>query len=774
MKARYAFKIAALIVLLSASPALLAQEAVDVERLLTNGRFISMNNPTLTDAEVDALLKVLNETDARRRYSAASALMFNKYPRAAEALKSLISSDNPTNLRILGIHAHLKYGDEKTMEILVDLLGDKDPEVRGHAASTLARANDPKFSDQLLKMLEEDEINVRRDIAAGLCTGPKDERFVIPLMRSLNESHPSVKDTFARALSRYIEEPRVLELALSLSRSEIVAERQAATVLLAASSEAVAAKALSLLVHDIDSSVRVSAAKARLEAAPAADKIKACLEFLNSPDSETRIMAASTLQDCRETFIIPSLVAALGDTEIRVVQIASSRLLFSDYRSAGPFLQLAESPDAQRRRMAAEAFKKIQDPGAIDMQIRMLKDASQEVRILAIEGLARFRNEPGVLDALAGLMDDPDEKIRHMGFKWLSIANDTRAIQPLLAMLKSDNSAKRAEAVNSLRNFMGNPDILQALMDAAAAGDAELRKHIISCFAYVEGPRISSFVANYIKDEDVEVRMQAALRMSNYGKPGEFAGNADLLEALNECLKSEDTDIRLRAVRGLVALGDTQAKRRIIELFKDEKQFIRSEALIALRQLGDKEHRELVLELIDDPSYGVRNNVVEYLDHHDERNREIFARMLADTSENVRVTVGRKLQYMNDKRGTDALLEELIVNRSGAAASALGASKDPRVFDALMTALKSDRQDLRWSAAHALGFVGDARAIEPLLEVLNESDPYMKSSAAGALGHLRAKSATAPLLELLTHDSPDVSSAALHALERIGAIGDDH
>jgi HEAT repeat protein/PBS lyase HEAT-like repeat-containing protein len=108
-----------------------------------------------------------------------------------------------------------------------------------------------------------------------------------------------------------------------------------------------------------------------------------------------------------------------------------------------------------------------------------------------------------------------------------------------------------------------------------------------------------------------------------------------------------------------------------------------------------------------------------------------------------------------------------------AAAARLGASRDPRALEALITALGDANRDVRWAAIETLGEIGDRRAVPPLLEYLKKPEAYRwgKRLAASALGAIGDPAAVDALGELLRDDDAFVRRLAALALVRIGDPG---
>ena len=101
------------------------------------------------------------------------------------------------------------------------------------------------------------------------------------------------------------------------------------------------------------------------------------------------------------------------------------------------------------------------------------------------------------------------------------------------------------------------------------------------------------------------------------------------------------------------------------------------------------------------------------------------------------------------------------------AAFALSRSRDSRVVEPLVAALKDTESVVRSAAASALGTIGDPRVIEPLIATLKDSDPKVRSSAASALGDIKDPRVVEPLIAALKDMDAEVRRAAVWALGEI-------
>jgi HEAT repeat protein len=100
------------------------------------------------------------------------------------------------------------------------------------------------------------------------------------------------------------------------------------------------------------------------------------------------------------------------------------------------------------------------------------------------------------------------------------------------------------------------------------------------------------------------------------------------------------------------------------------------------------------------------------------------------------------LEDFHDLRAVDSLIDILKNDsnndvRSGAAYS-LGRIRNPKAFDALLTALSDPYKRTRYQAATSLGLLGDVRAIEALKRATEDENMTVRHHAAQALEMINA------------------------------------
>lgn len=129
------------------------------------------------------------------------------------------------------------------------------------------------------------------------------------------------------------------------------------------------------------------------------------------------------------------------------------------------------------------------------------------------------------------------------------------------------------------------------------------------------------------------------------------------------------------------------------------------------------------------------------------------------------------LGRLDDPRVVDALItalndDDLSVRRR--AANALDRWRDPRSTEALIAALEEPDAEIATHAARTLGKIGDARALEPLVKALEHRQAAVRRRAATALGRLGDVRAVDALIAALYNRDAETRSRALVSLAYLG------
>ncbi|MCX5654423.1 MAG: HEAT repeat domain-containing protein [Planctomycetota bacterium] len=399
--------------------------------------------------------------------------------------------------------------------------------------------------------------------------------------------------------------------------------------------------------------------------------------------------------------------------QVRARAAGMAGFLLRDGRAVEPLAAAMGDNDRRVREAAKYALEHIYDPHAGHAFVLALGHSDPAVRAVAADRLTWIAGNTDLRDDFAVLATaacDPDPKVRCKAIFLLHDSRDPRAVDLLVAAMKSDDPETRREAAWSLAWF----------------GDVRARDSLVAA----------------LKDKDPDVRAEAVAGLAEIG--GDHA-----VELLLAAFADESGQVRWRAASALEEVGNSRAIPVLTAALKDPKDSVRSHAARALGNLTDP------LGPVVRPPRGapakkvrgaavIRREALRVPPDLDARITEGLAALMADTSSDV----------------------------YGAAADALVRRLDARCVPAVIAALKDGKTVYaRQAAARVLGKIKDPRAIKPLVACLADSEWIVRDAARDALRTYKGEALTAALLAAPRSDRPEGRSRLVEMLAESGAAG---
>jgi len=223
---------------------------------------------------------------------------------------------------------------------------------------------------------------------------------------------------------------------------------------------------------------------------------------------------------------------------------------------------------------AAEALGEIGDERAVEPLLAALKnDETSGVRWKAVEALSKL-GTPAVAGLIGALQHDDDD-VRWKAAIGLGEIGDPNAIPSLVNLLCDDDRYVRSRAAYAL-SMMGEPAV-DPLICALREGDGNLRWGAAIALGKIQNPRAIEPLIRALADKYENVRAESAAALAAIGKPA--------LGPLLQFLKFSDGAARLESVTALGELQDTGAIQPLIQLLEnadeDERKAI-ADALDAI------------------------------------------------------------------------------------------------------------------------------------------------------------------------------------------------
>lgn len=249
--------------------------------------------------------------------------------------------------------------------------------------------------------------------------------------------------------------------------------------------------------------------------------------------------------------------------------------------------------NAALRAEAARMLGRIRDRTAGVPIVELLKDGDAGVREAAAEALPHVTDTPA-LHALVRLLEH--ESTRDMAAEVLGRLKDPGALEPLAAMLKSQDATARRMAAEALEQLADSRSV-DVWVEAMACADlitiasrslkriAELRKRI-------------SDILDRLRDIEgtvalEEARIGVSMDLIALGRPAV----SDLLEALDD----ELWVVREAAAQALGIIGDLRAVTPLLHKAKtDRDRGVRESCIKALGEFGDSRSIDVLVDAVQD------------------------------------------------------------------------------------------------------------------------------------------------------------------------------
>jgi HEAT repeat protein len=272
-------------------------------------------------------------------------------------------------------------------------------------------------------------------------------------------------------------------------------------------------------------------------------------ELLQNPKPETRHRIALELGKIGPP-ALKRLIVVLTDThqkvEIRVLAMEALGIIGSP---AIDFLvPILKHDDESARKMAITALGYTGDHRAIDPVFMAFQDESYDARIYAAQALDRI----GIFstDQLIPLLQNDCPRVREWAAGKLGKIGDSRAVNPLSALLKDEEKQVRKQVVLALGEI-GAP-ALDPLLEALTDDNRFVRRYAAEAIGEIGDPRAVESLIITLGDEQKMVRMRAAEALRKIGSPA--------IESLTGALKSEDPKVRELAAKTLKKIQGSETE----------------------------------------------------------------------------------------------------------------------------------------------------------------------------------------------------------------------
>ncbi|MHB9023159.1 MAG: HEAT repeat domain-containing protein [Armatimonadota bacterium] len=703
---------------------------------------------------VDPLLIALTCPDPAVKKKAVQALGRIGDRRAIEPLLVQLKGGD-TDLRSAVVQAFQNLYGEKVLTALLEACRDKDPRVRAAAAIALQSHRGERATQALLTASKDADPTVRRPAFNSLAQRREARALPDLLARARGGEVQSRIEALQLIGWNKFQDARVEEVVRLAWKDDDVRVRRAA---LDALPSAEPAWELDILLEaGVDPDAGIRNAVPRKLAASQDPRAQALLrDLLQDANSGVRQQTLYALGEQKAVWAVELICQCLRKPENRERAISALERIGDPRAATEPLIALLADDRERDKQAILQALRQVGDARAIAPVMTLLADADSNISSQARSTLSYLymrhsqQAKPlltaaltnphplvraivvGMLgvninaDTLAGMLGDPDDRVRVAAATGLASQHDARAVEPLLALIENKDTEVRNQAVGAL-GMSDDPGAVTALLKMAANPD----QHVAIRAIYALGQARSQQAIPIILQLLAEGARKANLRV--------LADLGDIRPVLNaqhryrgESYYQETLFFKTLATIGVPAVEPCLA------LLRDAQPTNRAVAGIALRYLRDR------------------------------RSVSPLCGALRDENATVRLIAARALRDLADARALQPLLAAL----KGADPDlrlqiemALGEIGDTRAVEPLLTLLTTGTPDEQYVITRALGQIGAARAIAPLAAFLKTTaDAEARVQANFALGKLGDAQAVDRLIAQLDDDDPEVVFQAVRAL----------
>ena len=344
-----------------------------------------------------------------------------------------------------------------------------------------------------------------------------------------------------------------------------------------------------------------------------------------------------------------------------------------------PLIEMFERASPDLLPWVSDAIMGLSAGNKIQPIIKALGDDDPQKRNQSISILTNigFSNVELLIDALS----DRNWRIRYEVAGILGDIRDTRAIVPLVALLRDSYPAVRQRAKTSIKNSGVQASVQLNKMLESHIDDNYLRLQVIDVLGEIDGATEILIDNLYSKDKSI--------RISSISKLGQSRSLA-AFHALAKALDSTD-DLLPIVIDALSNFG-SQSTELLLKFLQDTDPQVRDSAARALGKIKDKHAISVLSQLLHQK--GIHEHV-----------RQLAAFVLGKISDQSSIKV------LIDT------LEDPSMRVVLSAVDALGEIGSRAIPSLIQTAIKADYWLVRSNAVKALGQIEDQRAIDFLLSL---------------------------------------------------------
>ena len=275
-----------------------------------------------------------------------------------------------------------------------------------------------------------------------------------------------------------------------------------------------------------------------------------------------------------------------------------------------------------------------------------------------------------------------------------------------------------------------------------------------------------------LKDNDWEIRENAAIALGNMG---DTASIPFLIDALND---SNDT-VKIKVMKALGKLKASSSSPRLLSFINSNNKDIQTNAIYTLSKIGYKPENDNELEnifkVLKDDDYRVRLIVANILGNTSNKKSVIpLTEAINDNSEIVKNAIVDALGKLGDTRAVPYIISSLDDKTDTTMAielRALSKIGDKQAIQYLSNRLKKENTINKMLFISSLTNYHDSNVAEVLLDTMKNNQDSIRAYSILALVSIADTAAIKPIINIYFSDnSVDVRNAAIYVLNELKAF----
>ncbi|MFA5479651.1 MAG: HEAT repeat domain-containing protein [Candidatus Muiribacteriota bacterium] len=535
---------------------------------------------------INSMLKIKDEQSISKLMQIASSLSEEVY------------------FRILILKEIIKFEEKDSSEIIntaVELLQDKNNEIKKRALNIIIHFNVKNIQNYLLPMIKEGDIDIRVKSLRYLYK--LEGENLIPKLISILSSESVESKSKERIVEVLwiINSPKITDLLEKLCSCNELYIRRNAVISLAHTQIPKASEIIVKRLQDEEHIVR-NAALMALAKLNARHYVKNIMPLLMDKNDEVRKEAVVTIQSLIDDRELEKLEPLMKNPNLQVLksvlEIFSNKKYFPSnfYKNVSSFM---ETKDDEIIKSVIKILSILKDKKTYDVLISLYNNASENIKVEILYTLKNFNNlYAEMIPFLFEYYKNEDSpKLRAILTDIISLAKNHTSGNILLYIVKNETDKRtKSNAIEALEQYVDvieEVELVNTIMPSLKDENNRVKANAAKALWKFGGLRMVSMLEDMMKEED---RWQKASACFVLGEIGAFQVVPILKTALND---SEDV-VRANAVKALGKCGELDTLKEIFEVYNQETDVVKQAIVFSARFLVDEKYMDFIIEKFED------------------------------------------------------------------------------------------------------------------------------------------------------------------------------